>query len=214
MLLLFDQLVEQILSEAFGGSGGQHGLRKGSETERRFVEALKRVGLKAVAVSSDVERTKHIDFTVFLNKNDAKGKPMRAWVDLPENQGVGANSNTVEVKGDKVKNGFLNMELRGITGHPGWLYSQGNYMSFEIEDEIVMVKTRKMKDYIERKYNFKFDTLPKIVQVTHDQNANRVFPVVFNRSVDANGRNDQSWMTRFSWDDIYQNCKSVLVFKK
>lgn len=240
MKFKFDLLVEALLNgctieEAMsvrrpGESQQQFSIRqnKGVANEASFVEVMARNKLRAVQATPEQERMK-IDFVVFTNQKDAKGKSVKAWVDLPENSAAKGYANTVESKGNKIVNGNLLVELIGVGYFPGWLFTKANYISFESENVMQFIKASKLRDYMQKKLNQVVPgaKLENIVDVIDNPETNKlfpevqsardaVFPRIFRRPADRSRdpRRLKDAVTRVPWNEVMQYAASELSFRK
>jgi len=195
--------------------------------EGDFVKVMASNKLRAVEATSGQERQKK-DFIVFTHQKDAKGKPIKAWVDLPENANSRNYANTVESKGLKIVNGNLLIELIGVGYHNGWLFSKANYISFDDGDAMQFIKASKLRDYVQKKLNeiVPGAKLENIKQIIDNPETNRlfpetqsardaVFPSIFRRSADRSPdpKNLKDAITRVPWSEVVREAGSVLRFK-
>lgn len=67
------------------------------------------------------------------------------------------NSYKIEVKGLKRVNRndnnqqseWICIEIKGITGYPGWIYGKADYIAFETENGFMLINRVKLVDYVE-----------------------------------------------------------------
>jgi hypothetical protein len=226
----FDILVESILAEAQasaqreGETVEQRAYRqnKGQKTEDEFRNIMEDNGYIVNAASKQQER-EGIDFFVFEGKKDKAGKLIPAWMNLPENARAGKNSGSVETKGNKVINGNLLVELINEGYYRGWLFAQGNYISFRQGDHLQFIRTHGLRDLMQKKLSQMIPSgkLFDIIQLIDGPNTSKyfpsvqnpaeaIFPKIFRRPSHQRGKMDA--ITRLPWAEVLQVAGSVLKF--
>lgn len=232
MKFKFDTLVEAILLEAMaskqreGETVQQRQFRqnKGQRTEDEFRSIMEENGYIVNAASKEHEKA-GIDFFVFEGKKDKTGKLVPAWMNLPENARAGRNSGTVETKGNKVINGNLLVELINEGYYKGWLFAQGNYISFQQADHLQFVRTHGLRDLMQKKLsqvipNGKLFDIMNLIDgpntskyfPTVQNPAEAIFPKIFRRPSHQRGKMDA--ITRIPWEEVLQFAGSELKFKR
>jgi len=178
-----------------------------------------------VNTASKEQEKAGIDFFVFEGKKDKAGKLVPAWMDLPENVRAGRNSGSVETKGNKVINGNLLVELINEGYYKGWLFAQGNYISFQQGDHLQFVRTHGLRDLIQKKLTQVIPSgkLFDIMNLIDGPNTSKYFPMVenpaeaifpkiFRRPSHQRGKMDA--ITRIPWEEVLQVAGSKLTFKR
>lgn len=232
MKFKFDLLVEAILLEAKaskqreGETIEQHQNRqkKGEKVEDEFLAIMKEQGY-IVNVASKEQEKMGIDFFVFEGKKDKAGKLIPAWSNLPENARAGKNSGAVETKGNKVIQGNLLVELINEGYYKGWLFAQGNYISFQQEGHLQFIKTNGLRDLIQKKLtqiipSGKLYDIMNLIDGPHTSKyfpivrnpAEAIFPKIFRRPSHKAGKMDA--ITRVPWNEVLQAAGSVLKFER
>jgi len=102
-------------------------LKKGKEAEMEFAKLFK----DAVSSTESEDIYDHID--VKINTN----------VDIKQ------------IKKNKRANNDVNenihwIEIKGITGHPGWAYGKSDFFSFELKDYWIVVAKEDLHNFIEK----------------------------------------------------------------
>ena len=216
---LFFTLFEQVFNEAWIPSdpGKQKGGDTGVKTEQIFDEVMKRNKLVPIEGTPEDDRILHIDRRVFTNQRDDKGNRIKAWSNVPENATCRKNCHTVEVKGRKTdNNGNSTIEILSIGGHPGWLYTNANYISFIENGEIVFIKSRPLQDFVQKAGNFRImmvggkatikpndGSAPKFVESLNDLK----LPYFYERDGDG------SAITKVPWSAIVSALKPTVRYQ-
>jgi len=232
MKFKFDILVEKLLLEAQaskqreGESVEQREVRqhKGQKVEDEFRDIMEANGYFVNSATKSDER-RGIDFYVFEGKRDRAGKLVPAWMNLPENVRAGRNSGAVETKGNKVINGNLLVELINEGYYKGWLFAEGNYISFQQGSHLQFIRTHGLRDLMQRKLSQVIPSgkLFDIIQLIDGPNTSKyfpsvqnpaeaIFPKIFRRPSHQRGKMDA--ITRLPWEEVVKYAGSELVFKR
>lgn len=239
----FDLLVESYIVKFLTENGSlekaekesqeQYELRlaKGNTTEKEFEYIMRKNNLNPVKTDSHSDRILKIDYQVYEKKKDEKGKNIKAWKSLPENSSTGT-PNTVEVKGNKIKNGKLLVELIGVGYYPGWIFSRANYVSIDLGIKIHFIKLNKLREHLQslinqrlQSLNLRPDNIQNILNLVDGPNGNKlfprvsdtskaVFPFIFRRDDRSLQKGKLDAITYIDWDEVLNKCGSELVFRK
>lgn len=110
----------------------------GRDAAERFIKMAKDRGFDVTLANSQQDRLEHWD--VCITKPD-----------------LGIDTK-IEIKSMKRKNRWDNkpqsewicVELKGITGYPGWLYGKADVMAFEIETGFLLVAREELVEVVEK----------------------------------------------------------------
>lgn len=198
------------VTKFFFGASGHHNnytnsrasnnsLKMGERAEDDFQKVFK---FASLPVSRNEQRREHIDIRLVDTENKFK---------------TGKNITTFEVKAAKRINRYDNtfdyenitIELLGITGYPGWIFSKADYICFQIKNKWwLFVPPKDLEDFVLNNLSITIndikgnreDLLKKLVMVSYNNDA--IDGKMYSR------RDRSDLMTRYSVDKISKipNC--------
>jgi len=117
---------------------------EGTETERRFKRVLEGYDKKVKLSSYEEDLREHWDFKVGSKKIDVKARKRLRRHDTGY---------------DDIR---LYVEFRGITGHPGWIYGEADYIAFERPKGFVMVERQELAILAEKLIKKEWSPFPTL----------------------------------------------------
>ena len=146
---LFETLFQELLLEGVGPISKPGDIKRGTKNERRFDHIMQNWEITSTPASPQEDYIDHFDRHINQKPEDS--------TDLSFLFGS-KKSLKVEVKGFKPgpKNSIM-VELIASGGrHPGWLYSKGDYISFDFpsEKKLLFFNIPELRKYVESKGEF------------------------------------------------------------
>ncbi len=208
---LFDEILLEIHQHEYDITGKD--FQKGLTTEESFDRCMEENGYISLDLGKEAD-LKHIDRLVYKEVDGKKIGPSGKL-----------GGNKVEIKGNKHNaNGDLLIEIIGITGYSGWLYTTADYISFVTPElkKMFWVPALKLRILIEKIGGFKlkgFDNNVEIIMkdghppdfVDNDNDA--VLPVFYSRLAPiAAHRENKDIVTRIPIELLQQLKDKILKF--
>lgn len=112
-------------------------IKYGKDSEKRFIEFMQSNGCEVTKSSTHDDIYSHFDYYVkkgnHTYKFEVKGKKKNRRSDQKQSDDI------------------TWIELKGITGHNGWVFGQSDYIAFEHNNGFLLVKREKVVEIVFKK---------------------------------------------------------------